>query len=307
MDRVQETGRGVHDWAEPDDDPGEALHGHRCSRSSAHSRRRPSHFTGWGRWATASTTCEARARDEALARELKFGVTDMNGWQTAYGYDDGRSRPRFVRSAAELRRNLERAATTLHAAARAPAARQLQSGFDRFMALDARGLPRAPGGRRPADEGDPPRARARALRGDGGDRRTPGAPTRRSCAEAANRAFDDARDEARRRMIAVALGAGSGDRPAAVHGERRRTHGARGGAPRRATTAARRTGGRRGVVTRDVLLTLSLMLERGTGGALPGQPAADSRDPAAGPLRRPARPLDARRRSTCRSTRSARS
>ena len=34
---------------------------------------------------------QERARDEALARELKFQVTDMNGWQTAYGYegDDG--------------------------------------------------------------------------------------------------------------------------------------------------------------------------------------------------------------------------
>jgi hypothetical protein len=31
-----------------------------------------------------------RARHEALARELKFAVTDVNGWQTAYGYDGGR-------------------------------------------------------------------------------------------------------------------------------------------------------------------------------------------------------------------------
>jgi hypothetical protein len=41
-----------------------------------------------------------RARDETLARELKFGVTDVNGWQTAYGYDGGRSRPRFESSVA---------------------------------------------------------------------------------------------------------------------------------------------------------------------------------------------------------------
>ena len=33
-----------------------------------------------------------RARHERLARELKFGVTDLNGWQTAYGYDNGASR-----------------------------------------------------------------------------------------------------------------------------------------------------------------------------------------------------------------------
>lgn len=36
-----------------------------------------------------------RARHESLARELKFGVTDVNGWQTAYGYDHGGSRQRF--------------------------------------------------------------------------------------------------------------------------------------------------------------------------------------------------------------------
>lgn len=35
-----------------------------------------------------------RARHES---QLKFGVTDVTGWQTAYGYDDGVSRPRFER------------------------------------------------------------------------------------------------------------------------------------------------------------------------------------------------------------------
>jgi hypothetical protein len=44
-----------------------------------------------------------RARHEALARELRFGVTDVNGWQTAYGYDGGRSRPAFERSVAAFR------------------------------------------------------------------------------------------------------------------------------------------------------------------------------------------------------------
>jgi hypothetical protein len=34
-----------------------------------------------------------RARHEALARELKFGVTDVKGWQTAYGYDKRDRRP----------------------------------------------------------------------------------------------------------------------------------------------------------------------------------------------------------------------
>ena len=53
-----------------------------------------------------------RARHEALARELKFGVTDVNGWQTAYGYDGGRSRPVFDRSVAAFRADLREAART---------------------------------------------------------------------------------------------------------------------------------------------------------------------------------------------------
>jgi hypothetical protein len=54
-----------------------------------------------------------RARLEALAGELKFGVTDVNGWQTAYGYDGGRSRPRFERAVAEFRSDLRRARRAL--------------------------------------------------------------------------------------------------------------------------------------------------------------------------------------------------
>jgi hypothetical protein len=44
-----------------------------------------------------------RGSDQALALELKFAVTDANGWQTAYGYDGGRSRGRFVRSSDAVR------------------------------------------------------------------------------------------------------------------------------------------------------------------------------------------------------------
>ena len=57
-----------------------------------------------------------RAGDEAIARELKFLVTDVNGWQTAYGYeggDGGTSRERFVASAADLDEELAAAAGAL--------------------------------------------------------------------------------------------------------------------------------------------------------------------------------------------------
>ena len=48
---------------------------------------------------------QTRADQRALALDLKFGVTDFNGWQTAYGYDNGASRPRFIASVREFRRD----------------------------------------------------------------------------------------------------------------------------------------------------------------------------------------------------------
>src|SRR5690242_17859786 len=49
----------------------------------------------------------------ALALELKFDITDLNGWQTAYGYDDGKSRPIFLRSVGRFRVDLTRARMAL--------------------------------------------------------------------------------------------------------------------------------------------------------------------------------------------------
>ncbi len=44
-----------------------------------------------------------RSERRALALDLKYGVTDVNGWQTAYGYDDGASRNRVRRGGAAVR------------------------------------------------------------------------------------------------------------------------------------------------------------------------------------------------------------
>ena len=160
---------------------------------------------GMGQMSGSFDTVQARAGDESLARELKFGVTDMNGWQTAYGYDDGRSRPRFVRSASELRANLERAATLTQPGER-PLVGRLKAGFDRFMALDAEAWSAL-------QAGDTGRTKAILLGPELVQFEAMAASAERLAsfeagrAEAANHAFDDARDQARRRMIAVALGA----------------------------------------------------------------------------------------------------
>jgi len=48
-----------------------------------------------------------RAADaRALALQLKYDVTDFNGWQTAYGYDNGKSRPIYLASFARFKRDL---------------------------------------------------------------------------------------------------------------------------------------------------------------------------------------------------------
>jgi hypothetical protein len=143
-----------------------------------------------------------RADHEAIARELKFQVTDMNGWQTAYGYAGGDFRGRFVASADGLRRELARAAGTLTDQRERELLGQLKDEFDSFMRLDAAAW-------HALQTGDEQRTKDILL----------GPELRRFEAMAATAyeedragatqvAFDDARDDARRRLIAVALGAG---------------------------------------------------------------------------------------------------
>ena len=79
----------------------------------------------------------ARSQRQALALEIKYAVTDVNGWQTAYGYDDGASRPRFEQSAQNVRRLLAVANRTLTEPRERAILRDLNASFDAFMALDA--------------------------------------------------------------------------------------------------------------------------------------------------------------------------
>ena len=143
-----------------------------------------------------------RARHESLARELKFGVTDVNGWQTAHGYDSGASRPRFERSVAAFRADLREAGQVLTDPAERRLVSELNDGFDRFMNVDViASASCATGARRPsAGCFSVPRSRtSRQSR--------PLARYEDRRATATERAFGDARDSARKRLIAVALGA----------------------------------------------------------------------------------------------------
>jgi hypothetical protein len=146
------------------------------------------------------------ARQEALALQLKFDVTDVNGWQTAYGYDHGRSRPQFERSVEAFRGDLRAAGRILRDPRQRELLRDLRGDFADFMRLDVAAYRELRAGREERtreiflgpeiDRFEAMAATAEALARY---------ETRR--ASATERAFDDARDDGRRRLIAVALGA----------------------------------------------------------------------------------------------------
>lgn len=149
----------------------------------------------------------ARAEHQAVALQLKFDVTDMNGWQTAYGYDRGASRPRFERSADKFRRDLANARRTLTETRERELLAHLEGDFTQFMRLDVvayRAL-------RAGDERrvkqiflGPEIVRFEAMAATAEQL----AQYEQRAARDTQRAFDDVRKDARRRLIAVALGAG---------------------------------------------------------------------------------------------------
>jgi hypothetical protein len=78
----------------------------------------------------------ARSERQALALEIKYAVTDVNGWQTAYGYDNGASRPKFERSAQNVRRLLAQAQRELTEPRERAFLARLRTSFEAFMQLD---------------------------------------------------------------------------------------------------------------------------------------------------------------------------
>ena len=149
---------------------------------------------------------QQRADHRALALDLKFDVTDFNGWQTAYGYDEGASRPRFEQSVRQFRADFNAARNELTDAREQRILRDIGVRFDDFMRLDEV-------------------AYAALLRGDhqrvkqiflGPELRLFDAMAQRADelaryeargASVTEAAFDDTREDARRGLIAVALGA----------------------------------------------------------------------------------------------------
>ncbi len=152
----------------------------------------------------------AAGQDEALAREIKFSVTDMNGWQTAYGYDgvaDTRFRPLFVTSAEKLEQELIEAEETLTGPDETAAVADVRDAFDSFMELDVVAWREL----RAGNDAEVKRLLlgpelVRFERAATSAERLASLESER--ADEADAAFDDDRDQARKRLIAVALGAG---------------------------------------------------------------------------------------------------
>jgi methyl-accepting chemotaxis protein len=72
----------------------------------------------------------------ALALQLKFDVTDFNGWQTAYGYDEGKSRPIYLASFKRFERNLAKARAQLRTTREQRLLDRIERATDDFARLD---------------------------------------------------------------------------------------------------------------------------------------------------------------------------
>jgi hypothetical protein len=143
---------------------------------------------------------------EAIALQLKFDVTDVNGWQTAYGYDGGESRPQFERSVAAFRDDLRSAARRLTDPRERELLRTLRGQLANFMGLDVAAYRELRAGREERTREiflGPEIQHFEAMATTADDL----ARYEARRAAATERAFDDARDDARRRLIAVAVGA----------------------------------------------------------------------------------------------------
>jgi hypothetical protein len=164
-------------------------------------------LAAFGSLADQSDEVRRAGERQAFALELKFAVTDMNGWQTAYGYDGGRSRPTFEASAGRTKELLESAETRLREARERALLGRLGKAFDAFMELDAEAYEALQAGRDaevkriflgPEIRNFEAMARAAGELATYEDQR----------AEAAADRFDAARDRARRELVAVGIGAG---------------------------------------------------------------------------------------------------
>jgi CHASE3 domain sensor protein len=93
-------------------------------------------IAGMSRLGDRFDNVQEASRAQALALQLKFDVTDFNGWQTAYGYDNGQSRPIFLSSVERYRADFAQARRRLTRPQEQTYLDQVEDAFNDFMRLD---------------------------------------------------------------------------------------------------------------------------------------------------------------------------
>ena len=93
-------------------------------------------IAGMSRLGDRFDNVQEASRAQALALQLKFDVTDFNGWQTAYGYDNGQSRPIFLSSVERYRADFAQARRRLTRPQEQTYLDQVERAFNDFMRLD---------------------------------------------------------------------------------------------------------------------------------------------------------------------------
>jgi hypothetical protein len=153
------------------------------------------------------TDVERSSANVELALNLKFGVTDFNGWQTAYGYDDGASRPRYEASLRAFQRDLATARRRFTRGREKTLTDALTTQLREFVRLDRLAYE--------ALQNDKPEVTKRIFLGPEIRQFEAMAATAQQLADQERRSarvarvgFTDARMDARRKLVAVALGAG---------------------------------------------------------------------------------------------------
>jgi hypothetical protein len=160
----------------------------------------------WGMNSLGDKFDDVRAAGEAqaLALELKYDITDFNGWQTAYGYDDGASRPIFLSSVATFRKDLATAKEQLTTPAEQKLLGDIEKAFNAFMALDVVAYRALQNGN--ADEVKRlflgPEIRNFQSAAEGADKL---ASLEAARAAATEKAFEDARTDALRLLILASI------------------------------------------------------------------------------------------------------
>jgi methyl-accepting chemotaxis protein len=93
-------------------------------------------ISGMSRLSDRFDAVQHAADARALALQVKFEVADFNGWQTAYGYDNGKSRPVFLSSVAAFWSTLARAKIELTRPVERSLLKEITAAFEDFMRLD---------------------------------------------------------------------------------------------------------------------------------------------------------------------------